>query len=123
MPPIPSVAAVIRKGKKVLFLNLSYQNGYGLPGGIVAGGETLNEALKREVMEETGLSIKKAVFFDSYTSKYKGINTVSFVYKVIAGGKETPSKEGNLVWLEPNEAYGKFAYKDTEKTINDLLTR
>ena len=53
----PSVYGVIIKDGKVL---LSPQwDGYDFPGGGVEKGETLEEALLREVKEETGLTVKK----------------------------------------------------------------
>jgi 8-oxo-dGTP diphosphatase len=121
-PPILSVAAIIKKENKMLFLDLSYQKGYGLPGGIVQGGETLLEALKREVKEETGLTIKKADYYNSYHSKYWGVSIISAVFFVETLGDLRSSSEGSLVWLEPKDVLGKLAYGDTEKTIKDLLT-
>lgn len=122
-PPILSVAAIIKKENKILFLNLSYQKGYGLPGGIVQGGETLFESLKREVKEETGLIVKKSNYYNSYHAKYLGISTISVAFFVETIGELKSSDEGDLVWLEPKEVLGKLAYKDTEKTINDLLSK
>lgn len=53
----PSVYGIIIEDGKVL---LSPQwDGYDIPGGGVEQGETLEEALLREVKEETGLIVKK----------------------------------------------------------------
>lgn len=52
----PTVYGLIFKGDKIL---LSKQgNGYNFPGGGVEKGELLENALKREVWEETGIKIK-----------------------------------------------------------------
>lgn len=122
-PPILSVAAIIKKENKVLFINLSYQKGYGLPGGVVQGGETLLESLKREVGEETGLTVKKVSYYNSYDAKYMNISTICVVFNVETVGNLQSSDEGELVWLDPKEVLGKLAYKDIEKTINDLLEK
>ena len=72
----PSVYGIIIQDGKVL---LSPQwDGYDFPGGGVEKGETLEEALLREVKEETGLTVKKdrivACEQDFYKSKhYKDI--------------------------------------------------
>lgn len=55
------VAAVIREGDRVLLLERNpadYLGGlFELPGGVVEPGETLHQALRREVAEETGLIV------------------------------------------------------------------
>lgn len=122
-PPILSVSAIIKKDRKLLFVDLSYLNGYGLPGGHVRANESLEEALTREVFEETGFKIKRAEYFSSYTAKYKGISTISASFLTEVIGSPRPSNEGHLVWLEPEKAIGKMAYEDNEKTIKDLLKK
>lgn len=121
MPPIVSTAAIIEKNGKILFMKLSYLDGYGLPGGIIKSGETIEDALKREVYEETGLNVDNAVFYRSYPSRFYGQNTLSLVYLAKVSGKMENSEEGDLHWLEPKEVFGKFAYKDTEQTIKDYV--
>jgi 8-oxo-dGTP pyrophosphatase MutT (NUDIX family) len=53
----PSVYAIILRGDKVLLLNTRSTGKYSLPGGGVDVGESMEEALHREVREETGLKI------------------------------------------------------------------
>jgi len=53
----PSVYGVIIKDDKVLFI--PQWDGYDFPGGGVEKGETLEQALLREVKEETGLRVEK----------------------------------------------------------------
>lgn len=59
----PSVYAIMRDGDQVLLLNTRHTGNYSLPGGGVEVGETLEQALRREVREETGLSITAISFF------------------------------------------------------------
>ena len=58
--PRATVAAFIVNGKGEIFLMHSpkWQNKLVPPGGHIEYGETAEEALRREVMEETGLKIK-----------------------------------------------------------------
>jgi 8-oxo-dGTP pyrophosphatase MutT (NUDIX family) len=53
----PSVYAIILRGDKILLLNTRSTGKYSLPGGGVDLGENMEEALHREVREETGLKI------------------------------------------------------------------
>ncbi|MFQ3549344.1 MAG: NUDIX hydrolase [Armatimonadota bacterium] len=72
--PKPAVSALIIKHKKVLLVRRGHEPNKGkwsLPGGSVELGETLQEAVCREVFEETSLEIE--------------IGDIAYVYDVIAG--------------------------------------
>jgi ADP-ribose pyrophosphatase YjhB (NUDIX family) len=59
--PFLAVSAAIVRDGKVLVVRRARPpaNGfYSLPGGVVEIGETLHEALRREVLEETGMAIE-----------------------------------------------------------------
>ena len=58
---------VLHEGKQVLLLKRTsrsevFPNNWDLPGGHIAHGESLIEGLKREVYEETGLTISDVKF-------------------------------------------------------------
>jgi len=58
--PIVAVGAVILDGESVLLIQRGHEplkGEWSLPGGTVEVGETLAEALVREVLEETGLQV------------------------------------------------------------------
>lgn len=58
--PILAVSAAIFRDGKVLLVRRARKpalGAYTLPGGVVEAGETLSEAVAREVLEETGLVI------------------------------------------------------------------
>ena len=59
--PIVASSALVEKNGKILLVKRRFQphpGWWALPGGIVEYGETVEEAVKREVKEETGLDIK-----------------------------------------------------------------
>ncbi len=58
--PLVGVAAVVFRGDAVLLVRRGQEparDSWSLPGGLVELGETLEEALRRELLEETGLPV------------------------------------------------------------------
>ncbi|MFA6296246.1 MAG: NUDIX hydrolase [Patescibacteria group bacterium] len=81
-----SVYAVIIDNGKILLTNSRNTNKLFLPGGEVENDETIDQALKRELREETGIKIKikhflnfKEVFF-YYDPWDEGYHNFSFFY-------------------------------------------
>ncbi len=67
--PICGVGAVVRRGAQVLLIqrgNPPRRGDLSLPGGAVELGETLREALRREVREECGIEIAVAELLDTF---------------------------------------------------------
>jgi mutator protein MutT len=61
--PLVGVGGIVLKGGKVLLVRRGKQPGFGkwsIPGGMVELGETLQEAIQREVREECGIEIELA---------------------------------------------------------------
>jgi len=68
--PIASVEAIISKGNSLLFLrrkNSPAKGQWWFPGGRIRKGETLEEALYREVKEETGLEVIESKLVNVYS--------------------------------------------------------
>ena len=67
-----AIIVLVRKGNEVLLVHANNfrTDFYGLVAGFVETGETLEEAVHREVMEETGLHIKNLRYFSSQPWPY-----------------------------------------------------
>ncbi|MFA7314853.1 MAG: NUDIX domain-containing protein [Candidatus Magasanikbacteria bacterium] len=65
----PAVYGIVFRDKEVLMFNQNF--GYTLPGGGVDIGETLEEALVREMKEETGYSVKIINIVEVKTNFFK----------------------------------------------------
>jgi ADP-ribose pyrophosphatase YjhB (NUDIX family) len=81
--PIPSVEAIITKGKSLLFLrrtNSPAKGQWWFLGGRIRKGETLGEALSREVTEETGLEVIESDLVNVYSRIFDERHDISIVY-------------------------------------------
>ena len=67
--PFLGVGALIFEGRNILLVERAkepLQGYWSLPGGIVEAGEKLEDALRREVREETGLEIEPLEMFEIF---------------------------------------------------------
>jgi len=81
--PIVSVEAVIQIDGALLFLKRNNQPAKGewwFPGGRIKKGETLQEALHREVKEETGLTITEYKLINVYSRVFPQRHDITIAY-------------------------------------------
>lgn len=121
------VAAVIRDGDRVLLLERSPEDYLGgmfeLPSGVVETGETLDEALRREVAEETGfarIGVDRYLGCFDYSSK-SGRLTRQFNFLVTAPGTPvvTLTEHESFAWVEVEE----LAEYPVSQEVREVLRR
>ena len=66
---LPSVAAIICNDRNEILLQQKTQGDWSLPAGGIEPGETPEAALKREVLEETGLLVARHRLVNAYGGK------------------------------------------------------
>ncbi len=111
--PFACVAVVIRDGEKILMIERRDGNGLGLPGGHIKQGETVEEAARREVKEETGLDFEIVKILGTLSGKRPGIwlHAVDIVYEGrVAGGHLRGSGEGRGRWVKLSEVRAQVAF-------------
>jgi len=115
-PYLAVSAAIIRDGK-VLIVRRARPPAYGvftLPGGGVEAGETLHEAIIREVMEETALTIeplglagyREAIARDADGKVERHFVILPFAARFIAGEVALNEELAEARWLVPSGLAG-----------------
>ena len=98
-----SVKAIIVRNKKILLLKPKNQfgsiGGWDGPGGHVEKGESLFTTLRREVFEEAGLRVRKAVPFKIITLPNKKTNYLIFLCSVSPGKVRLSREHVGFKWV------------------------
>jgi 8-oxo-dGTP pyrophosphatase MutT (NUDIX family) len=116
-----SIGILQREGK-ILIIHRNDGRGLSLPGGISKRRETEEETLRREILEETGLSVTGKELKLHYFSDADVPCNIS-VFEVEASGDLKNSWEGSPQWktvaeIEPRLLPSQHAVLDLLKTIS-----
>lgn len=105
--PIPAVDIILQRGTKVLMVRRKkdpFTGHLALPGGFVNLGETVEEAVKRESIEETSLEVEPieilGVYSDPRRDPRKHIMSVVFIGIVVGGQERAGDDAASLEWVE-----------------------
>lgn len=120
MQRVDVVYALIHDSEKdkILMVHNVEQNVWSLPGGAVEKGETLEQALVREVKEEIGLTatISGLVAINEKFFEEKGHHALFFTFRanVVTGelGAEDEGEISAIEWVDRKIANERFPYYD-----------
>jgi nucleoside triphosphatase len=129
--PEPTVGALILNdcGQILLVKSNKWKNRFSLPGGHVELGETVKEALKREVKEEISLEIELIRFLQFQEAIYsqefykpKHFIFLDFLCKArITDVKVDNIEIQDVVWVDPGKALEMNVEPFTRRTITRYL--
>ena len=129
--PEPTVGALIfnPEGELLLVKSHKWKNKYVVPGGHVELGETLEEALLREIKEETGLDVYdiELVLFQEFIyddAFWKRRHFIFFDYACKSDSTEVRlnSEAQEFVWVSPDDALNLLMDAYTKRTIERYLS-
>lgn len=91
----PAILVLIQKGEEVLLVHSRNFPGtfYGLVAGFVETGESLEECVRREVCEETGLTIKNLRYHGNQTWPYPSNLMIGFIADYESGTLKLQEEE------------------------------
>lgn len=123
--PFLGVGALIFEAGKVLLVERAkepLQGFWSIPGGIVEAGEKLEEAIRREVLEETGLEVEALSIFEVFERimpdeegkpEYHYV-LIDYLCRRAGGNLAAASDASSVAWVSKNNLP---EYRITEGTL------
>jgi 8-oxo-dGTP diphosphatase len=113
--------AIIKNGELVLVIERSDGRGLSFPGGLTWPWETAEQAMVREVLEETGLRVNQSSLLCEYktAAEASDVPCALSVFLAEATGELIDSWEGLPRWLPPNQLRSRLL--PSQKQIVDRL--
>ena len=105
-PPRHSVsvaAAVIDPEGRALVIRRRDNHHWQLPGGVLELGETVQDGLRREVLEETGLTVRPVRLTGVYKNMNLGVVALVFRAEPLAGTPQPTEEAAEVDWWTPGQ--------------------
>jgi nucleoside triphosphatase len=127
--PEPTVGALIfnQEDKVLLLKSDKWRDKYVIPGGHIELGETMEDALRREIKEETGLDIYdmefaslQEVIFDAAFHEERHFIFIDFVCRTDSNKVVLNAESQEYVWVSLKEASRLPIVRYTKRLIEDL---
>jgi 8-oxo-dGTP diphosphatase len=125
MPPlhILAVAGLVRKDDKVLILYSEEKGDWEFPGGQAEEGETVTQALQREILEETGVTAEVKTLTGIYSNikNHPPILMLDFLCDWVSGDLLTSSESQKVEWVAREEAASRIWRGSIRQRMIDMI--
>ncbi len=116
------VDGLIEKDGKILLIRRGIEPSRGklaFPGGYVDWDETTEEAVVREVLEETGIEVRVNKLLGVFSRPKRDFSqniALSYSLSVVDDSNIKPQKDEiiEILWLDPNDIFEKLAFDHQE---------
>jgi len=117
-----SVAALVTNEKGEILLVNSPWRGWEYPGGLIEPGETFQQALHREVLEESGAEIEITGFVGICKNVERNIVNIDFTARYVGGELRTSEESTEVLWATPEQAMQMITFPLTKKRLSNMLS-
>ena len=117
-----SVAALVTNEKGEILLVNSPWRGWEYPGGLIEPGETFQQALHREVLEESGAEIEITGFVGICKNIERNIVNIDFTARYVGGELRTSEESTEVLWATPEQAMKMITFPLTKIRLSNMLS-
>ncbi len=117
-----SVAALVTNDLGQILLVKSPWRGWEYPGGLIEPGESFQEALHREVLEESGVEIEITGFVGICKNIERNIVNIDFTARYVGGELRTSDESTEVIWATREEAMELITFPLTKKRLQNMLS-
>ena len=107
---------------RVLMIKSPRYGDWEFPGGQVEESETLTQALEREILEETGVTVKVKSLVGVYSNTRKpSIVMMDFICEYISGEPRASMESSQVEWVDRDQVLSRIKRDAIYKRMKDML--